>query len=151
MRGSKGFSLLELLIVLFLILFILTTMTFAVIGQVDKARAGTLMSDARTVRLAAGLVLSEAFGADDETLEEGLSGAAGDTAMPEAIKLSQRMNEILAPHITLAEEPSTEAARVVFDVQGGIIGTMTYETYVGKRRYRVTVPAGGEATAERVN
>ena len=153
MRARKGYSFLELLIVAVIVSIVIVRISVELLTTIDDARAMTLTSPARSVHLAAQQVIAEqALGAvPDRDYEEGLTGTAGDDASrPVAARLSQRMNALLAPDVVLAESPAPGKACVTFTVQDGKIQGMTYETYLGRNRYKLTLTEGEEAVVERV-
>ena len=151
---TKGFSLVELLTVGLLIALIATLISVAVIGEIDSARGSTLTSEARIAYIAATAVMLEFRGADIEVTDEefmaGLTGTAGHTARPVEIRLSERMNAMLAHGVTLGEEPGEGVAAVSFVIEKGELAGMTYRSAVDGRYYAVTI-ANGETSVEREN
>ena len=158
MRNQRGFTLLELLITLVIIIVIVVAMVAAIIGKIDQARGFALAAEARMVRNTAQIVLIEhAAGAAsdvhlyDEDLEVALSGTATEGIhWPAQVRLSQRMNALLAPDVVLAEEPGEDTSRAIFHVRDGSITLMVYEAQINGRTYRVTLETGQDAVTERV-
>lgn len=156
MRNSRGFTLIELLVVLVLMTLLIVMVTSAVIGQVDRARGMTLVSEARVVYNAAKAVLLEERFADGFDLSDGDTAAAlSGTAMagkdwPAQVRLSNRMNTLIAPDVVLAEEVSESAARAEFKVTNAEIQWMTYEAMHSGRVYRVEIAEGHDALVTRV-
>lgn len=153
MSNQRGFSLLELLIVLVMLTLTILLVAFSVIGQIDEARGKTLVSQARAVHVAAQAVILESKAAaeviEDEEYMAGLTGTVNRVTQPVQTQLSQRMNTLLAPDVILSDTPSEEAACVSFVVRDGAIESMTYEALLNGRHYAVTI-ADGETTVERI-
>lgn len=154
MHIQKGYSLIELLAVLVLLALLVVLVTTAVVGEIDKARGHMLISQARLVSVAAQAVMLENKASFEELSDHdymaGLTGAVDDNkSRPEQTRLSQKMNELIAPEITLAAEATETTAKAEFVVKDGEIVSMTYEAMAYSRYYIVTI-AGGETTVARV-
>jgi len=151
MRNNKGFTLIEMLAVLVVLALIISLTTLALVGEINKARGNTLMSEARMVLYAAYTVILENTVAEqpvsDSEYRAGLTGFADDMLLGTQAKISARMQSLLEPDILLAEEPSEEAANVNFIVENGVIVSMDYRKMIGSVLYTVTIMDGGERQA----
>lgn len=152
LQNRKGFSIVELLIVIVIVAFIALIVGNVTLGVIDDARGTALIAEARMVYTTAILVSAEAGTLRDADLARGISGAANDDLFePVQTELSRRMNELLAPNVVLSDEPGDGIAKATFEVRNGAVVSLVYEAMYGSRRYAVTFTPGGEATAERVN
>ncbi len=152
-RGRKGLSLVELLIVLLLIAFALTLVSFAVLPMIDRARGATATAEARSVYITAQGVMLQYSGHDalsDRDLAEGLSGTVDNILYPEKTELSQRINELLAPDIVLTDEPGDGKSKAEFTVENGVITKLIYQAENNGDIYQATIVPGEDAVIERV-
>lgn len=147
MRNKKGYSLLELLVVLLMLALIIALVSIAVLSEINKARGSTLTSEARSTYIAAKTVLLETraaeMGISDDYYMRGLSGVYVDNpAFPAESLLSGRMAALLSPDIILAGEPGYENPSVMFVIENGEIVNMSYRKFIGSRLYTVTIEGG---------
>jgi prepilin-type N-terminal cleavage/methylation domain-containing protein len=155
-RGKRGFALVELLIVLVILAFLLLLVSLAVIRYIDKARGTAASVDARSVYIAAQGVLAMHYSTgntlDDQDYAEGLSGMVDDILHPEQTAISKKMNEMLAPGITLGAEPDDGVSKATFTVESGQITSLVYQAKTGGRTYQATITLGAEeAVIERID
>ena len=156
MTNSKGFSLTELLVVLIIIILVTVSLFGAVSSQIDQARGSAMAAEARMVYQAAKIVLVEesASGSlflSDRDLAAGLGGTSADGEdWPAQVRLSRRMNDLLAPDIVLGIEASGETARAEFQIRDGVLLGLDYEAEMSGRVYRVSITEGEDAVVERV-
>lgn len=153
MLNRRGYSLLEILIVLVIIIIGTLLTAQAVLGRINEARGSTLVAEARLVNVAvqALFVENQAIGAEiyDTDYMSGLTGTVNDASRPEQTRLSQRMNALLAPDVILSDTPGTDVAKATFTVQGGQLLSMTYEKFIGSRHFSVNI-ANGETTVTQI-
>jgi len=142
MQNSKGFSLIELLVVAVILALVIALTTLFFLEQVNRARGSTLMSEARVVYLTAKIVMIENTVITppiaDEDYMKGLTGRIWGTLGVQA-QISNRMRVLLGGDIILSDEPSEEAACVEFILQDGVIVSMDFQKVIGNRLYTVTI------------
>ncbi len=152
--NKKGLGLVEMLIVLVIIAFLLLLISFAALPYIDKARGTAATAESRSVYITAQGVLAEYYGKDsglnDDDRAEGLSGAVDNILYPVQTAMSLRMNELLAPSITLGEEPGDGVSKAEFTVEGGQVTKLIYQAEYGGRLYQATVVPGEETAIERI-
>ncbi len=153
-RNKKGFSLVEMLIVLFIVALLLLWISFEVLQYLDRARGTVATAESRSVYITAQWVLAEYYGKDvglnDRDRAEGLSGAVDNILYPVQTAMSRRMNELLAPSIELGAEPVDGMAKAEFTVEGGQVTKLIYQAEYGGRLYQATVVPGEDAVIERI-
>lgn len=147
MRSRKGYTLIEMIITLVLLALIIAAIAPVFLNKINEARGNTLLAQARLVSIAAQAVVTEQlpFDVSLEDLQLGLSGAITNHSYPKQIELSKRMNQLLAPEVTLTEKPTTTTAKATIKIADDKVIKTVYETIIGKRHYTVTIE-NGEST-----
>ncbi|MDR1691954.1 MAG: prepilin-type N-terminal cleavage/methylation domain-containing protein [Oscillospiraceae bacterium] len=132
-RDRRGFSLVELLITLIILALVLTLVSLAVVGYIDKARGVAVAADARTVYITAQGVL------------------AGAADAPERAELLEELNRLLAPGITLGDELGDGVAVAALAIEDGVITSLTYSALLDGRAYQALLVPGAETVVTRVD
>lgn len=129
LKDKKGFTLVELIVVLVILAILAALLVPALTGYIDKAKNQSIISETRQVVMAAQTLADEAYAKKDV-------GAAGDTG-------DVKSADILA----LAEAKGT-IGRVTFDATNkSKIATLTY-TVKGKTCTYTATPADGKEMYE---
>lgn len=144
MKNQKGFSFIELLVVVLLVALIIAVTVPAFLKEIDKARGKTLLTEVNSVRYAAQSVATMELASLTDDLDRdltlGLTGTKeNDYAYPRQAEISAKMNALLAPDIVLGEEPTNDVAKVSFKIKEGKILKLTYEKILNKKHYTVVV------------
>jgi len=142
MRNSKGFSLIELIVVAVILALVIALTSLFLVEQISRARGSTLMNEARVVYITAEIVMLENTATlqsvTDEDYMKGLTGRIYSAIGVEA-RLSARMRALLGSDIILSDKPGEEEVRVDFIVRDGVIVSMEFQKVIGSRLYTVTI------------
>lgn len=144
MRNQKGFSFIELLAVIVLVALLIIVIVPNIFMQIDRARADTILAEARAVSTAGHAVMIKFEGSDisDLQLTEGLTGTFDSAAFPKQTEISKQLNAYLAPVIKLSTVASEEEGKVSFFLVNGQIKKVIYEKIVGNKLRIATLDDG---------
>lgn len=153
MRNQKGFTFVELLAVIVLLALLIAIIAPTILLQIDRARADTILAEARAVSTAATAVLikNEGAGVTDLQLAEGLTGIINDAAYPVQTRISKEMNAYLSPDMKLSDEPSETEGKVSVTIENGRIVKVVYEKIIGKKLRIATLDGGdGKVKSQKI-
>ena len=114
-RNNKGFTLVELIVVLVILAILAAILVPTLLGYIDRARAEKDYSTAQTVRVAAQAAIDQAYGAGAKT--SATSGSDG------AVTKISEMTGVIKGTVNTATTPisysgSGDYAKLVYDLSG---------------------------------
>ena len=125
-KNNKGFTLVELIVVLVILAILAAILTPALLGYIDRARSEKDYSTAQTVRVAAQAVIDEAYGANTLLAKDSIDTTTGvskftdmDGVISEATKDTN--TDYGAKVTELAGVKNTDVTAFIFTFTDGII------------------------------
>ena len=147
MTARKGFSLVELLVVLLVLTGLIAALVPVYFKQINDARGRALIIEARTVYIAGLSIAVEyvSIGYDPEEVEAGLNFNWDTPAYPARTLVADKLKQLLAPDITLTYDVPTSGGpgRATFLLgEDGAVASLRYQCVRAKNLYTVVIEDG---------
>ncbi len=131
-KNNKGFTLVELIVVLVILAILAAILVPTLLGYIDRARSEKDYSTAQTVRVAAQAVIDQAYGNGVKTTDSGVSADPVTQISQMDGKLANGSGDYGNLVYTLSGVKNTDVTAFTFNYTGGIItdGNVTINGHV---------------------
>ena len=128
-KNNKGFTLVELIVVLVILAILAAILVPTLLGYIDKARSEKDYSTAQTVRVAAQAAIDQAYGDGKKTPATGITNVTGIEDMDGVMSKS---TGTYGAKVTQLAGVGTEVSDFSFNYTDGIItdGTVTINGHI---------------------
>lgn len=137
-KNKKGFTLIEIIVVLVILAILAAALIPSMIGFVNDARGKALVAEARTVYVAGQSIATELTTTNTGT---GANKVAQLTDITTGEGLT-KLRALLAPDIKVAGNggaASTDIGLPIFDLTDGIVTSLVYKKMVGAKTFTITI------------
>ena len=115
LKEKKGFTLVELIVVLVILAILAALLIPALTGYIDKARKESIVAETRQVVMAAQTEISEAYGQGVKSVSWSAKNTATDPTLGEIAKLAELSKDNIK---TIEYDAAGKVTKVVYENNG---------------------------------
>lgn len=142
-KNKKGFTLIEIIVVLVILAILAAALIPSMIGFVNDARGKALVAEARTVFVAGQAIASELTATATGT---GTNGVCVEADLEKDGYAA--INKLTAPDITVAGAETATAGFPKFTINSGVVKILKYKKIAGGKTYTITLESGQGAKVD---